>query len=59
MWHPVFFRNLELVVRTGVGNLSRVAGQKLTLEAQAGCTNFPPTIPFALLFEMSVKLGNL
>ena len=45
--------------RAGVGNLSRVAGQKLTPEALAGRTNFPPTIPFSLLYKMSVKLGNL
>jgi len=32
-----------------VGNLSRVAGQKQTLNGMAGRTDFPPTIPFLLL----------
>ena len=32
--------------KAGVGNLSQVAGQKQTLQGMAGCTNFPPTIPF-------------
>jgi len=43
----------------GVGNLSLVAGQKQTLQGMAGRTNFPSTIPFFLLFMMSLKLGNL
>jgi len=38
---------------------TRVAGQKLTLEALAGRTNFSPAIPLSLLFKISVKLGNL
>jgi len=46
-------------INAGVGNLSRVAGQKPTPEALAGRTNFPPTIPFSLPYKMSVKLGNL
>jgi len=32
--------------KAGVGNLSRVARQKQTLQGMAGRTNFPPTIPF-------------
>jgi len=43
---------------TGVGNLSLVAGQKQILQGMAGRTNFPPRVPFSLLFMMSsLKLG--
>jgi len=35
-----------------------VAGQKHALQGMVGHTNFPPTIPFPLLF-MLLKLGNL
>jgi len=35
-----------------------VAGQKHALQGMVGHTNFPPTIPFHLLFMLS-KLGNL
>jgi len=45
--------------RPGVGNLSLVMGPKQTLQCMAGRTNFPPTIPFPLLFMMLLKLGNL
>jgi len=38
--------------RPGVGNLSRGAGQKQTQQGMAGRSNFPPTIPFPLLFMM-------
>jgi len=34
-------------------------GPKQTLQRMAGRTNFPPTIPFPLLFMMLLKLGNL
>jgi len=33
-------------------------GQKQTLQGMVGCTNFPSTIPFPLLFVMLIKLGN-
>jgi len=42
--------------KTGVGNLSRVAGQKQTLQRMAGRINFPPSIPVPLLL---LNLGNL
>jgi len=42
-----------------VGNLSLVAGQIHTLQDMARRTNFPPTIPFPLLFVMFLQLGNL
>jgi len=37
------------LLKTGVGNLSLVAGQKETLQGVASRINFPPTIPFPLL----------
>jgi len=40
-----------VVFGEGAGNLSRVAGQKQTLQGLAGRTNFPPAIPFSLLFK--------
>jgi len=44
--------------RTGVGNLSLVAGQRHAVQGVAGRTNLPPTISFLLLFMMLIKLGN-
>jgi len=38
-----------------VGDLSRVAGQKQTLQGMARRTNFPRTIPFYCF----INLGNL
>jgi len=35
------------------------AGQTETLQDMAGRTNFPPAIPFDLLFMMLIILGNL
>ena len=43
--------------KAGVGNLSLVAGHKRTPQCVAGGTNFPPPIPFPLLF-MLLKRGN-
>jgi len=37
---------------------SSVASQKQTLQGMAGRFNFPPTIPFPLLFMLLMKLGN-
>jgi len=45
--------------RSGIGNLSLVAGQKQTLQVLEGRTNFSPKIRFRLLFMMLLKLGNL
>ena len=42
--------------KSGVGNLTRVAGRKQTLQSTAGHNNFPPTIPFPLLL---LNPGNL
>jgi len=47
-----------LPCRPGVGNLSLVAVQKQSLQGMTGRTNFPPTIPFHLLFMMLLKLGH-
>jgi len=53
------FSTPRALAKSGVGNLSLVAGQKQALQGMTGRTNFPPTIPFSLLFVMSLKLGNL
>jgi len=44
--------------RTGVRNLSLVAGQKQTLQGMVGRINFP-TILFFLLYMMLIKIRNL
>ena len=43
----------------GIDNLSRVAGQKQTLQGMAGRNNFLPMIPFSLLLLNLGKLWNL
>jgi len=50
---------MDIQFRAGVNNLSWVAGQTETLQNMAGCTNFPLTIAFPLLFIMLLNLGNL
>ena len=42
-----------------VDNLSLAAGQTQFLHDMAGRSNFPPTIPFILLFMMLIVLANL
>jgi len=53
------WENILVWCRTGIGNLSLVTGQTETLQGMWSRFNFPPTIPFHLLFMMLLKLGNV
>jgi len=48
----------DISFRTGIGNLSLVAGQKQTQQGMAGRTDLPPLILFILLFMMLKKHGK-